>query len=254
MVENTDIFERLRIRPEVAKKLGFYVYVYVDPRNSDIFYVGKGCHGRALSHLDEVGESAKNRRIAELKEIGIQPRIDILAHNIQNEATALLVEAAVIDALWLGKSLTNKVRGYRSLDFGRVPLDELVFQYAAKPITTISEPVMLIRINKLYRPDMNPSELYEVTRSAWTCGSRRNNARYALAVFESVVREVYRIDAWHPAGTHENSPQRPEDVQRPKRWEFSGEVSPELSTKYKGGSVEKFFPKGAQLPFTYVNC
>src|SRR2546429_8996709 len=98
MGENNQIFERLKVRPEVAAKLAYYVYAYVDPRNSEIFYIGKGCGVRALSHLDEVGESAKIRRIDELKAIGLRPRIDILAHGIANEETALRIEAAVIDA------------------------------------------------------------------------------------------------------------------------------------------------------------
>jgi len=251
--ENNEIFERLKIRPEVAAKLGYYVYAYVDPRDSRIFYVGKGCGNRVLAHLDEVGESAKIRRIAELKAAGLQPRIDILAHRIPDEEAALRIEAAVIDALWPGKELTNKVRGNHSLEFGRVPLDELEFQYAAKPIA-ITEPAMLIRINKLYRPGMTIQALYEATRGIWTCGTRREDARYGFAVFQGVVREVYKIDAWHRAGTLEYRTRAHEDVKRPNRWEFSGEIAIELSAKYKGGSVGKYFQQGAQLPFTYVNC
>ena len=29
-----------RIPPEVAEHLGFYVYLYVDPRDGKVFYVG----------------------------------------------------------------------------------------------------------------------------------------------------------------------------------------------------------------------
>lgn len=253
MAENNELSDRLRIRPEVAAKLVYYVYAYVDPRDSGIFYVGKGCGARALAHLDEAGESAKVRRIAELKAAGLHPHIDILAHGITDEETALRIEAAVIDALWPGKTLTNKVRGNQSLEFGRVPLSELEFQYAAKPIT-IAEPAMLIRINKLYRPGMTPEALFEATRGVWTCGTRREKARYGFAVYQSVVREVYEIRAWHPAGTLEYRTRTPEEVQSPDRWEFSGTVAAELSARYKGGSVEKYFPKGAQLPFTYLNC
>ena len=255
MTDTNEIFDRLRIRPEVAAKLGYYIYVYIDPRDSGIFYVGKGCGARALAHLDEAGESAKNHRISELKAAGLPPQIDILAHGILDEETALRIEAAVIDTLWPSKALLNKVRGNRSLDLGRVPLSELEFQYAAKPITIV-EPAMLIRINKLYYPGMTSEALYEATRGIWTCGIRREKARYAFAVFEGVVREVYRIHSWHPAWTLEYRTRAPEDVQRPKRkrWEFSGEVADELSARYKGGSVEKHFSKGAQLPFTYLNC
>jgi hypothetical protein len=249
----TTTVDPIRIRPEVAEKLYYYVYAYVDPRNSEIFYVGKGCHSRALSHPDEIGESEKIRRIAELKEAKIQPRIDILAHGIKTEEVALRIEAAVIDALWPKKILTNKVRGFQTLELGRVSLAELEFLYAAKPVT-IDEPVLLIRINQLYRPGMDSESLYEATRGVWTCGIRREKARYAFAVYQDVVREVYEIETWHKAGTLEYRTRSRDDVDAPNRCEFSGKVSEQISAKYKGGLVERYLSKGARLPFTYVNC
>jgi hypothetical protein len=241
-----------RIRPEVAVKLGYYVYAYIDPRDSKIFYVGKGCRARALAHLDEAGESDKIRRIAELKNVNIQPEIDILAHGLANEETALRIEAAVIDALWPEKILTNKVLG-QTHGLGREKLSELEFLYAAKPITIV-EPALLIRINRLYRPGMSPEALQEATRGVWTCGKRREKARFAFAVYQGVVREVYEIDAWHKGGTLEYRTRSRDEVDAPKRCEFSGKVSEKLSAKYKGGSVDHYFSKGAQLPYTYVNC
>lgn len=245
--------DQFRIRPEVAEKLCYYVYAYVDPRNLEIFYVGKGCGARVLSHLDEIGQSEKIRRIAELKSVNLKPHIDILAHGIKTEETALRIEAAVIDALWPKKTLTNKVRGFQTLEFGRVSLEELEFLYAAKPVT-IDEPVLLIRINQLYRPGMDSESLYEATRGVWTCGIRREKARYAFAVYHGVVREAYEIEKWHKAGTLEYRTRSRKDVGAPNRCEFSGRVSEKLSKKYKGGSVGHYFSKGAQLPFTYVNC
>lgn len=241
-----------RIRPEVAARLGYYVYAYVDPRNSEIFYVGKGCRSRVLAHLDEVGESAKVLRITELNNANIEPRIDILAHGIANEATAIRIEAAVIDALWPEKTLTNKVLG-QTRGLGRETLRELESIYAAKPVT-ITEPALLIRINKLYRSGMSPKALEEATRGVWTCGKRRENADYAFAVYQGVVREVYEIEAWHKAGTLEYQTRSRHDVEVQGRWEFSGKVSEQLSVKYKDGLVERYFSKGAQLPYTYVNC
>jgi hypothetical protein len=242
-----------RIRPEVAAKIRYYVYAYVDPENSEIFYVGKGCRARALAHLDEEGESAKIRRISEIKAAGREPRIDILAHGLANEETALRIEAAVIDALWPSKKLTNKVRGNGSLELGRVLLSELEIQYAAKPVT-ITKPCMLIRINRLYRPGMSATALYEATRGVWTCGKRRQNAQFACAVFQGVIREVYAIHSWHPAGTLKYATRDKRDVSKPGRWEFSGEVDKEIGAKCCGKLVESYFSKGAQLPFTYVNC
>ena len=235
----------MKISPLTAENLRHYVYAYIDPRDSSIFYVGQGQGNRALDHLDEVEESTKTLRIAALRQEGMEPRIDILSHGIKDEETALLIEAVVIDALWGEPLLTNEKRGNNTVKFGRAPLGELEIEYAAKPIV-ITEPAMLIRINRLYRPEMTPNELYEATRGNWTCGIRREQAKYAFAVYQGVVREVYEIKGWEQAETSAD--------QASIRWKFTGEVAAELSANYKGGLVEDYFTQGAQLPFTYVNC
>jgi uncharacterized protein len=243
-----------RISPELGDKLAYYIFAFVDPRNSQIFYVGKGCRTRALAHLDEAGEFPALARIRELQAAGLQPQIDILAHGITSEDMALRIEAALIDALWPGKTITSRIHGYYSLELGRVPLSELEFQYAAKPIQ-ITEPCLLFRINQLYRPGMSALALYEATRGVWTCAaSRRNRARIALAVYHGVVREAYDIHEWYPAGTLEYKTRARAEVARPGRCEFSGAISEQLAPKYRGGSVHHYFSQGAQLPFTYVNC
>jgi hypothetical protein len=243
----------LRIRPEVAAKLGFYVYAYVDPRTSEIFYVGKGCRGRALAHLDEDQECEKTRRIAELRQAGLHPQIDILAHGMESEETALRVEGAVIDVLRPGRKLTNKVRGFRCLQFGRTPLSELEILYSAQRVH-LTEPALLIRINRLYRPGMTAEALYEATRGIWILGERRHRAKYGLAVFQGVVREAYEIQTWHKAGTTPYRTRSQESVTSSRRWEFIGAVAPELAAKYCGGSVESYLSRNAQAPVVYVNC
>jgi uncharacterized protein len=240
------------IPPEVAHSLNYYVYLYVDPRTEKPFYVGKGKGKRLLVHLSARGESRKAKVLEELRQYGQRPRMDILAHGLANEETALRIEAAVIDLLGLD-DLTNAVRGWRSIQLGRMSLEELIPYYAAKPVT-IEDPVLLIRINRLYRHGMSDKELYEATRGVWRLGSRREHARYALAIFEGVVRETYKIDKWHPAGTLEYET-RDEDLAVKKRWEFEGRVAPEMvRARYVGGSVAAYFAKGSQSPIRYVNC
>jgi len=242
-----------RLPAGVAERLGYYVYLYVDPRDDRPFYVGKGKGERVLAHLDDSRDSDKTRIIAELQEAGVTPRLDILAHGLKNEETALRIEAAAIDLLGLGK-LTNEVRGWMSLQMGRMTLDELVGYYEAQPMT-ISEPSLLIRINQLYRHNMSPLELDEATRGIWKLGQRREQVRFALAVFEGVVREVYEVESWHTAGTEPYKTRDLSERDLRGRWEFTGRLADAgIRGQYRGGSVQHYWGKGAQNPCLYVNA
>ena len=237
---------------EVASHLGYYVYLYIDPRNGKPFYVGKGKGYRALAHLSEEGETRKIHTLKELKKRNLSPIIEILAHALTDEETALRIEAAVIDLLGLD-GLTNAVRGWRSIQLGRIPLSELVIYYAATPCV-ITDPALLIRINNLYRHGMSETELYEATRGVWKLGIRRENAKYAFAIFEGVVREVYAIKSWHRAGSTTYATRPKSDVALASRWEFiRGKTPKDIRNKYVGHSVASYLVKGAQNPIAYVN-
>lgn len=56
-------------------KPDYYVYVYIDPRNFEEFYYGKGCGSRKDAHLFEESDSAKSRRIQEIKKAGLTPSV-----------------------------------------------------------------------------------------------------------------------------------------------------------------------------------
>src|SRR4051812_42705703 len=86
----------------------------------------------------------------------------------------------------------------------------------------IVDPVLLIRINQLFRPGMSAHALYEATRGVWKVGLRREGVKYALAIFDGVVREVYSIDKWHEAGSTQYSTRAAADVVVEGRWEFTG--------------------------------
>src|SRR5437773_776048 len=90
----------------------------------------------------------------------------------------------------------------------------------------VDEPAMLFRISKTYQPGMSDEELYDATRGIWVArGAQKDNARFAMAVYRGVVREVYRIDRWYPAGTTSYHTRRFTPEQTIGRWEFVGEVA-----------------------------
>lgn len=92
----------------------FYVYVYIDPRNHEEFYFGKGRGSRKDAHLSDTSDTRKTRRIAEIRKAGLEPIIRVIAQSL-SEHDALLVEKTL---LWkLGTHLTNISSGHYSSNF-----------------------------------------------------------------------------------------------------------------------------------------
>lgn len=85
-----------------------YVYVYIDPRNFEEFYYGKGRGSRKDTHLSSTTDTEKSRRIAAIRKAGLEPIVRVIARNLSNH-DALLVEKTL---LWkLGRHLTNVATG-----------------------------------------------------------------------------------------------------------------------------------------------
>ncbi len=243
------------LKPGMAEKLGYYVYLYVDPRDGKVFYIGKGKGERCLDHLFEDDDHPKVSRIREILDAGLEPKIEILAHGIATSEEAYLVEAAAIDLIGL-KELTNKVTGHNSLLYGRKSLKELEVFYC--PMNAdIPDPVVLIRINELYRNGMSAQELYDATRGVWILSlERARGAKYAFAVFEGIVKEVYEPELWQDAQVDSYETRKdltPEDGKG--RIEFIGKLAPEaIRSKYIDKSVANSFVFGSQNPCKYINC
>jgi uncharacterized protein len=245
-----------RFPSHMHKDLKFYVYIYRDPRNREIFYVGKGQGNRAFSHLVDSSERRKTQRIKAILDAGFEPEIEILIHGLSDEQAALKVEAAVIDLFGL-KLLTNDVRGFESRASGVMTLDQIISRYNAAP-AKLDDPVCLIRINQLFRYGMSAQELYDVTRGIWRIAPARHNPSYALAIYDRVVQEVYAIAAWFKAGSTYSGRSDLADRLRGKdaaRWEFVGTIAPEqVRRKYRYKDVSKYVRPSSQNPVLYVNC
>jgi hypothetical protein len=234
------------ITSDISEILKCYVYVYIDPRNDKPFYVGKGQGDRVFMHLNDLSDTQKVQKIAEIRASGHEPRIDFLRYGM-TESEAGLAEAVAIELL--GKeNLTNQMVGFHRESFPRIQVSELMSILSAKPID-IEHKVILITINKRYRSGMSPQELYEATRGVWKIGSRRAGAEYAMAVYQGVVREVYLIGSWHSSGTLIYETRAEENTKIDGRWEFSGKVADDIRNIYVGN----FVGKGGQNPIRYVN-
>lgn len=224
----------MKMTPEIAEVLKSYVYIYSDPDNGRPFYIGKGVGNRLFSHLDDNSETEKTATIAAIRKSGRQPQIDILRYGL-TDAEASLVEASAIDLIGIAK-LTNRVAGHHDRSFARIGSQEVIAMLSAKPIH-VRHKAILITINKLYRSDMTVEELYEATRGIWKVGKRREQAEFAMAVYQGIVKEVYRIQKWHPAGTLIYRTRDPKGFKRSGRWEFKGSLATDVRDEYVGNSV-----------------
>ena len=128
----------IAIPPDVARKLGYYVYLLFNPLDEAVFYVGKGQGKRALTHLQDPRRSRKTEVLRQIRAAGLVPRVDIVAHGLPDEAAAFRIEASLIDILGL-PALTNEIRGWRTKELGRLPPKDLVALYRKKKVT-IKEP------------------------------------------------------------------------------------------------------------------
>jgi len=90
-------------------KAEYYVYVYIDPRNFEEFYYGKGIGNRKNAHLNDDSDSEKAKRIKAIHKEGLKPIIKVIARNL-SEQEAFLIEKTLI---WkLGRNLTNQSSGH----------------------------------------------------------------------------------------------------------------------------------------------
>ena len=117
----------------------------------------------------------------------------------------------------------------------------------------ITEPVIAININQTYRYGISANELYDCTRGIWRLSkSRAEHAQYAFAVYKGIIREVYEVKQWFPAGSTKYQRRQFNTAQFINRYEFIGKVaSDEIRDKY----VNKQMPElHSQNPIRYYNC
>jgi hypothetical protein len=230
----------VRIPPEVASRLHYYVYALRDPRDKKVFYVGKGKGDRINAHAREASkdpesERAKLNTINSIEQSGLSVEMLFLRTGIEDEEQAFAVEQAVIDAFHADRHpLTNLVRGHHSSAQGLATLAVVVALHAAKPCPSIPLPVIMVKIQNGWRTDMGETELYEKTRGHWKIAEKvRDESRYCLGVAYGVVQGAYRIDSWFPSI-------EPWDEGK-NRWGFVGRPAEELS-HVVGTQVRDVFP------------
>lgn len=236
----------LKLSQSTIEKLEYYVYLLKDPRTNKTFYVGKGHGNRINSHLlgaleEKENETTKEKikTIKEIQKTGAEVGLVILRHGL-TEKEAFEIECAVIDLI--GKeNLTNIVNGHYVYGRGIMSLDDIKIKYEAED-AVFSDPVLLININRLYKPRMTPTQIYEVTHGHWRLNwNRLEKYKIVCGVYRGIIREVFSVQSWHSS------------KQIKGREYFDGEVAPtEIRNKLIYRSVAKYWSKGSQFPIKYV--
>lgn len=74
----------------------FYTYLYRDPtRNNEPIYIGKGKDNRAYDHLKSKANKPLPNRIKKIREFGLEPIIEFLCKNVDEELAFFVEEEAI---------------------------------------------------------------------------------------------------------------------------------------------------------------
>lgn len=233
---------------EVIKKLQYYVYRLIDPRNGETFYIGKGKGNRVFDHargdVENDSLSEKMARIRSIHLAGFDVAHVIHRHGL-TENIAFEVEAALIDAY---PGITNVMDGHGNSDFGAMHSSEILKRYCAES-ADFKHKILLISVNRTALD--TEISLYESTRYAWRLSKNKAcQAEVILATVQGLIVGAFTAEEWLEA-TSENFPGR-ETVEG--RYGFRGnEVPIEIKQLYVGKRVpDEYRKKGASNPIKYT--
>ena len=232
------------------EKLGYYVYLLIDPRNNRVFYVGKGKGTRIYNHLvdaefSKIKEYIGNKKLDTIKSIKKDKEeviLEILRHGM-TEDQAFEVEAAMTDYFGL-QELTGLVKGHHSNERGKMSLKDIKILYEAEE-ANISEPALLIKINNTFTYDMSEDDLYEATRKSWRISlENAKEAKLIFSVYKGIIRGIYQDCIWSEI---KNGKDKGKKI-------FTGRVAEQkYLDKYLFKSVNLFQERGAMAPIRYLN-
>jgi len=221
-------------RQEIFDALGYYVYALVNPRDKQIFYVGKGKNDRVLQHAQGIIDTKKDEedteKIALIKEIlteGKKVEYYILRHGL-TEDMAFTVESTVIDLLTYQDfktqdigHLSNIQSGYAQSSFGIKTLDEIKEYYGAEEYDLepkVKEGInfIAIKLNSNRLHNEYEGNLFKQTSFCWRVSlDRANKCHYVLALVNGIVRAIFPChNAWRHTIEDEIDPKYPQDRNR----------------------------------------
>ena len=246
------LLQDLRLQ-ECLAQIGHYVYAFVEvsDNSEDIFYIGKGKGNRCLEHLKNTSSNAELLARIHKCVSNNQLRIDIVRHGL-SDPQAKAIEATCIDLLNVNQ-LTNRVRGH-GISLGRMSLEETLSMnnYAEPIVIPFEHRGLAFLLNKTYKSGMTSLELFERTRGVWRGVPVEKDLPFAYATYAGIVKEVYKINCWLPAGTQQYFTRDQARIEsKAKRLEFVGSLAPdEVRGLYIGKKIKK--QRSYAQPFVVV--
>lgn len=181
----------------------FYMYGLIDPRNNQLFYIGKGKDNRVFEHEKESinsidSDKLKLKTILEIKNAGLEVKKIIINSNL-TEQEAFVAEASLINAFnYISDTrLTNIVSGHHSSE--ALSVEEFEKINGAIPLqeNDIKHKILVIKINQLYQKEMDEHSIYEVVRGIWRASiEKAKTVDYVFGVYNSLIIAVYKPTKW----------------------------------------------------------
>ena len=111
----------------------------------------------------------------------------------------------------------------------------------------IDVPVVVFKINRMYKPGMTRAEIYEAGRGIWRINWEKHLPKYAIISAFGQVHGVFRIVEWKPADFERLG------TSAEGRWMFEGEWATDIE-HLLGARLDDLKGAKSQTPFFYVNC
>ena len=252
-----------------AEKIQWYVYALRDPRNNEIFYIGKGKRNRWFDHILEARSNvddpkAKLERIREIEGAGFSVDAFIIRSGIKMESHAYDIEGAVIHSFRLLErsekavpfDLTNIAEVHHP-ERGLASISVMQSLLNAPVAPAIERPVGIFKIGVLWYPEMTAEDVRLATLGWWPNSKTKNGrkkAEYAFGVSDGIIRGVYRIDSSMWRERREPDRDWQHDLGKEPRWGFPDCVNAPEMSQFLNTSVKHLFKRGDQNPIKFLNC
>ncbi len=234
----------IKVKKHFFHQLKSYVYAYceiVEGNKRNPIYIGKGKGDRCLAHLKDL-ENKDDKKSKKIHDLILKNKlgIDIIAYGLDDK-TSFAIESACIDLMGI-ENLTNLVKG-KGDNIKRFPIEELQNIILDDPVEIDEKDAgVAILINRDYKPQFGDLDIFEYTRGIWSKNmvSIAKGAKYAYATNHGVVKEIYEIYDWVPAGTQQYFTRVLDSDKVKNRYEFIGKIAPaHIREKYKGKLIKK---------------